>query len=85
MTATTTEDEDDDDDDDDDDDSSDSIVELDAEDPLGDPLAGSKRVESEKRKTSNGATIVTLDDVKAIQTLAKQQQRKPDVTFIDPR
>ena len=80
MTATTTEDEDD------GDDSSDSIVELDAEDPLGDPLAGSsKKVESEKRKTSNGATIVTLDDVKAIQNLAKQQQKKPDVTIIDPR
>jgi hypothetical protein len=80
VTATTTNNEGD-----DDEDSSDSIVELEAEDPLGDPLSGSKKVESEKRKTSNGATIVTLDDVKAIQNLAKQQQKKPDVTIIDPR
>lgn len=69
--------------------SSDSIVELDAEDPLADPLgsAPASKPEAEKSKTtSNGAKILTLDNVKAIQNLAaKQQPRESKVTLIDTR
>ena len=66
--------------------SSDSIVELDEEDPLADPLSISKP-EPEKPKPPNGEKIVTLDSVAAIQNLAKQQQAReePKFTIIDPR
>ena len=69
-----------------DEDSSDSIVELDEEDPLADPLSISKP-EPEKPKPPNGEKIVTLDSVAAIQNLAKQQQAReePKFTIIDPR
>lgn len=65
--------------------SSDSIVELDDEDPLADPL--SIKPEAEKTKPPNGEKIVTLDSVAAIQNLAKQQLPKEEakVTIIDPR
>ena len=69
-------------DDDDDSSSSDSIMELEAEDPLADPLSSDHHPVPEKTKSSNGGKVMTIDNVKDIQSLASQQAR---VTLIDPR
>jgi hypothetical protein len=65
--------------DEDDDDSSDSIMEVEPEDPLA-ATPGSP----EKRKP--GPNIVTIDNVKTLQSLAKKQQQKEkdsNITIID--
>ena len=68
---------------DEDDDSSDSIMELEAEDPL----AGPPPLPSQTEKTKSGPNIVTIDDVKALQLLAassaKKQQESDKVVLID--
>jgi len=68
---------------DEDDDSSDSIMELEAEDPL----AGPPPPPSQTEKTKSGPNIVTIDDVKALQLLAassaKKLQESDKVVLID--
>ena len=68
--------------DEDDSSSSDSIMELEAEDPLADPLSTDRNPMSEKTKSSNGGKVMMIDNIKDIQNLASQQAK---VTLIDPR